>query len=67
MGGVRCPECGRTVYWHRVYKTKAGVRAFCRFLPRRADVLEESAVDVWARLHNVPVRGDLGVQEELFT
>ncbi len=59
-----CPRCGETVYWHRVYRTRAGVRAFCRDLraSKRADLTDE-AVDVWWRLHRITS----GEQLDLFS
>lgn len=54
-----CPRCRLSVLWHRVYRTKAGIRAYCRpkpILGRRPEAvgaLEGEAVDVWGRLHIV--------------
>ena len=63
----RCVYCGERVVWHRVYRTRAGVRAFCGVVPRSSESgpavgLDDEAVDVWDRLHHKRI----GVQGSLF-
>ena len=69
----QCP-CGKSIWWHYVRRTKAGVNAYCnigprvavsrRLPPHRSASLEESARDVWDRLHRFHPE-DVGVQERL--
>lgn len=53
---TRCPRCGRSILWHYVRSTRAGVRAFCGLGVPHVDELVDSAADVWDALHII--RGD---------
>lgn len=69
-----CVICGKSILWHRLYKTRNGVKPYCGERPppsrlrgqsQRADDLAAEAEDVWSRLHDLNRPEDRGIQGSL--